>query len=67
MNTDMMDVIVLERPIVLLVEPDENCHDFAQAQLSGTIASSPAVSEQLLVPEWFKALAEVIDGAEKFL
>jgi len=40
-------------------------HDFAEAQAALPIASLQATTKQLLLPEGFKALAKVIDGAKQ--
>jgi hypothetical protein len=62
----MIQVVVLEGAIVLLVKANQNRHDFAQAQAAITVALLQTTAEQLPLPDRFKALAEVIDGAEQF-
>ncbi len=62
----MLGVEVLERSIVLLVKANQNRHDFAHAQPARPIALVQAMREQLLMPDGFKVLAEIIDATEEF-
>lgn len=61
----LLDVVGFEIAVAGLVEANENGHDFAQRQTSSSIAVNESIAEQLLVPEGFKLLAEIIDGAEQ--
>jgi hypothetical protein len=47
--------------IVLLVKANQNRHDFAQAQATFASPFLQTTGESLLLPDRFKALAEVID------
>jgi hypothetical protein len=61
----MIQVVVLEGAIVLLVESNQNRHNFAQAQAALTIALLESMTKQLPLPNGFKLSAEVIDTAEQ--
>jgi hypothetical protein len=62
----MIEIIVLEIPIVTLVKGDENGHDFTERQRPFPMASFQTRAQQLTVPQRLKALAKIIDVAEQF-
>jgi hypothetical protein len=48
------------------MKQDQDGHNLTQGKLSGAIALLGAACETLLVPEWFKAAAKIIDMAKEF-
>lgn len=63
--TDMLLIEVFEIAVRLLVEPDENGHDFTQAQGAPTPAMFYAIAKLRRLPEGFKVLAKIIDLAKQ--
>ncbi len=65
LQADLLLVIGFEVTVVGLMEPDQNRHDFTEAQAAGPFALLQAIAQQLTFPLRFKGLAEVIDVTEQ--
>lgn len=63
-DTDVVNVIPLERFVVTLVKVNENGEYFAQAQRTSFVPSSFARRNQVAPPARFKLLAELINAVE---
>lgn len=61
----LFKVVGFEITVGGLMEANQNCHDFAQAQTARSLPVSKSIAKQLVVPYRFKLLAEIIDGAEE--
>ena len=62
----MLGVVVLKGAVVAGVEIHDDCHDFAEIQLSRPPALTLATLEQTLGIERFKTVAEIVNIAEHF-
>jgi hypothetical protein len=47
------------------MEGNQDRHDFAQTEAAATMALKETIAEQLLLPERFKLLAEIIHRAKE--
>jgi hypothetical protein len=59
-------VISFEIAVARLMEPNQNRHNFAQAQAANPSSSLQPVAQQLAFPLRFKGLTKVIDAAKEF-
>ncbi len=66
MLLDVLRVVRLETAILALVEVDQDGHDFAVAQVSGSVSLSLSSAEPLRFPRRRDLLTEIIDMAEQF-
>jgi len=58
-------IISFEVAVTRLMEGNQKRHDLAQAQAARSVPALESTSQKLLFPLTFKALAEIIDGAEQ--
>lgn len=61
----LLQIVGFEVAVGGLMEANQNRHDFAEAQTPRAMALSQSISQQLLLPDRFKLLAEIIDGAQQ--
>ena len=64
MGSNVLGVIMFERPVVAPMKVNENRHDFAEGECWLAAVATLARLEQVPVIERFKPLAEVINIAE---
>jgi hypothetical protein len=62
----MLGVVGFEVPVLVLVEVDENRHDFAVAQFTRAFSVHCTVTEPLRRRFAFGLLTEISDRAEQF-
>jgi hypothetical protein len=61
MNTDVVRVVVLEVPMMALVEVDNDGQDFTETHTTRLIALRQSRSNSLRSPLWLKLLTKFID------
>lgn len=66
-DTDVFLIKMLKIAVRVLVEADENRHDFTQTQGAATLTMLQAVAKKRDPPLGFKALAKIIDLAKELL
>jgi hypothetical protein len=66
LHLHLLLIVGFEVAVARLMKPNQYRHDFAEAQTPASMAMSEPTARQLLVPHWFKRLAEVVNAAEQF-